>query len=122
MAVRQRWQYCLDVGCFERHVPLNSDWRLWADATLTLPKNWKVSADMNYRSNVATFFTIFKQYCELNARVQKEFKRFTLYLEGRDLLDTPSETSFESEETQEFWIEEVRNNRRFFILGAKWKF
>ena len=71
---------------------------------------------------MATFFTIFKQYCELNARVQKEFKRFTLYLEGRDLLDTPRESSFESEQTQEFWIEEVRSNRRIFVIGVRWKF
>ena len=71
---------------------------------------------------MATFFTIFKQYCELKARVQKDFKQFSLYLEGRDLLDTPLETSFESEETKEFWIEEVRSNRRIIVLGAKWKF
>jgi hypothetical protein len=32
------------------------------------------------------------------------------------------ETSFESEELQEFWIEEVRHNRRIFVLGAKWSF
>lgn len=71
---------------------------------------------------VATFFTIFKEYCELNLRVQKDFKSFTLYLEGRDLLDQPRETSFESDELQEYWVEEVRSNRRLFILGARWKF
>lgn len=71
---------------------------------------------------MATFFTLFKEYCELNARVQKEFKHITLYLEGRHILDTPRETSFESDELQEYWVEEVRSNRRIFILGLKWKF
>lgn len=31
----------------------------------------------------------------------KDFKNVTLYLEGRDLLDQPTETKFESEELQE---------------------
>ena len=81
-----------------------------------------MGVNAKYQSKVATFFTIFKEYCELNANIQKEFKHFTLYLEGRDLLDQPAETSFESEELQEFWVEEVRSNRRIFVLGARWKF
>ena len=98
------------------------DWRLNADVTAFLGKGWSVGADARYQSKVATFFTIFKEYCELNVRIQKDFKKFTLYLQGRDLLDQPRQTSFESEELQEFWIEEVRSNRRIFVLGAKWKF
>ena len=38
------------------------------------------------------------------------------------LLDQPRETSFESEELQEYWIEEVRSNRRLYVIGIKWKF
>ena len=98
------------------------DWKLNADVTANLGKGWSIGADAKYQSKVATFFTIFKQYCELNARIQKDFKKFTLYLQARDLLDQPRETSFESEELQEFWIEEVRSNRRIFIIGARWKF
>ena len=98
------------------------DWKLTADATAFLGKGWSIGVDAKYQSKVATFFTIFKQYCELNARIQKDFKKFTLYLQGRDLLDQSRETSFESEELQEFWVEQVRSNRRIFVLGAKWKF
>jgi hypothetical protein len=98
------------------------DWRLNADVTAFLGKGWSIGADARYQSKVATFFTIFKEYCELNVRIQKDFKKFTLYLQGRDLLDQPRETSFESEELQEFWVEEVRSNRRIYVLGAKWKF
>jgi hypothetical protein len=98
------------------------DWRLNADVSANLGKGWSMGVNAKYQSKVATFFTIFKEYCELNASIQKEFKHITLYLEGRDLLDQPAETSFESEELQEFWVEEVRNNRRIFVLGARWKF
>jgi hypothetical protein len=98
------------------------DWKLTSDVTAFLGKGWSVGADAKYQSKVATFFTIFKQYCELNVRIQKDFKKFTLYLQGRDLLDQTRETSFESEELQEFWVEQVRSNRRIFVLGAKWKF
>ena len=98
------------------------DWKLNADVTAFLGKGWSIGVDARYQSKVATFFTIFKQYCELNARIQKDFKKFTLYLQGRDLLDQTRETSFESEELQEFWVEQVRSNRRIFVLGAKWKF
>ena len=98
------------------------DWKLNGDITAFLGKGWSVGADAKYQSKVATFFTLFKEYCELNARVQKDFKKFTLYLQAKDLLDQPRETSFESEEQQEFWVEQVRSNRRFFVLGVKWKF
>ena len=98
------------------------DWRLNADVSAKLGKGWSMGVNAKYQSKVATFFTIFKQYCELNANIQKEFKHFTLYLEGRDLLDQPKETSFESEELKEFWVEEVRSNRHIFVVGARWKF
>ncbi len=98
------------------------DWKLNGDITANLGKGWSMGLNAKYQSKVATFFTIFKQYCELKARVQKDFKHFTLYLEGRDLLDQPMETSFESEELKEFWVEEVRGNRRITVIGVKWKF
>ena len=98
------------------------NWNLTGDITANLGKGWSLGADATYQSKVATFFTIFKEYCELNARVQKDFKRFSLYLKGCDLLDMPRETRFESEELQEAWVEQVRCNRRLFLIGAKWKF
>jgi hypothetical protein len=97
-------------------------WLLTGDIAANLGKGWSVGVDAHYQSKVATFFTIFKEYCELNVHVKKDFKRLTVFLEGRDLLDQARETSFESEETQEFWVEEVRGNRRLIILGAKWSF
>lgn len=98
------------------------DWRLKADISAKLGNGWSIGADARYQSKVATFFTLFDQYCVLNAFVKKEFKQFTFYLEGRDLLDKEMVTSFESEEQKEYWVEEVRGNRRVVVLGAKWKF
>lgn len=98
------------------------DWKLNADITATLGKGWTLGADAKYQSKQATFFTIFKEYCELNLRVQKEFKHITIFLEGHDLLDQMRETSFLSEELEEYWIEQIRGNRRLVVLGAKWKF
>lgn len=97
-------------------------WTLMGDISANLGKGWSVGADAHYRSNVATFFTLFKEYCQLNVHVRKDFKRFSLYLEGRDLLDQERETTFESAETQEFWVEEVRANLRLFVFGASWRF
>ncbi len=98
------------------------DWRLKTEIFANLGKGWRVGVDTKYQSKVATFFTIFKEYCELNAHVQKTFKRFTFYLDGRDLLDQPREASFYSEEQKEVWVEEVRSNRRVVVLGFKWNF
>ena len=100
----------------------NGDWRLWADASLTLPNNWKVTADMNYRSNVATFFTIFKQYCALNVRVEKKIGKVTLSLSGRDLLDGETEKSYLAADQTEMWVENTRLNRRLVLLGVNWNF
>ena len=98
------------------------NWKLTGDITANLGKGWSLGVDAKYQSKVATFFTIFKEYCELNANVQKDFKRFSVYLKCNDLLDMPRETSFQSEELKEAWIEQVRRNRRLFLIGAKWKF
>ena len=98
------------------------DWKLTADVAAKLGKGWSLGSEMKFKSKTATFFTIFDQYCELNAFVQKEFKRVTLYLKGKDLLDKSVQTKFESQDLKEFWIEEVRNNRRLILLGAKWNF
>lgn len=97
------------------------DWRAWGDATVILPRGWSLSVDTNYKSNVATFFTMFSQYCTLNTRVQKSFKRVNVYLQGRDLLDNEIRTEFISEDETNGWVEIGRLNRRMVILGVQWR-
>lgn len=96
------------------------DWNLTADASVELGRGWNIRSDVRYQSKVATFFSMFNEYCVLNARVQKRFPRFTVYLEGRDLLDNVRVTSFESADGKEKWVESVRNNRRLVVLGLSW--
>ena len=98
------------------------DWNLSSGATVHLPANWDIGADIRYQSKVATFFSLFNQYCVLNARIQKRFKKFSVYLEGRDLLDNERTTTFESADHKERWVESVRANRRLVILGLNWNF
>ena len=103
-------------------VKKSNDWRLTADVTGHLPKGWTLSTNIKYQSAVATFFALFKQYCVLNARAQKEFKHFVLTLEARDLLDMPVEAQYINENQTEAWIEKTLHNRRLILLGFSWKF
>ena len=103
-------------------VKKSNDWRLTADITGQLPKGWTLSTNIKYQSAVATFFALFKQYCVLNTKAQKEFKHFILSLEGRDLLDMPVEAEYISENQKEAWTEKTLHNRRLILLGFSWKF
>ena len=99
-----------------------SDWRLTADVVAVLGKGWRVGADVMYQSSKATFFTRFNEYWKLNAHIQKDFGKFTLYFDGRDLLDYARKTTFTSADMKEYWVEVARDNWRLFLLGIKWKF
>lgn len=103
-------------------VKQSDDWRLTADAVAHLGHGWILSGDMRYQSKVSTFFSIFKEYCVLNARIQKDFKKVSLFLEGRDLLDKPMETEFISADETEIWSESTLHNRRLIRLGGSWRF
>ena len=107
-----------DKGTFKD----NFDWCLKGDITAFLGKGWSIGTKVKYQSKVATFYTLFKEYCELSAKINKDFKHFSIYLEGKDLLDSPVVTEFYSEDKNEYWIEEIRKNRRMVILGLKWSF
>ena len=99
-----------------------SDWRLTADATASLGKGWTIGADAKYQSSVATFFTRFDEYWELGAHIRKKFEKFTLYFDGRDLLDNARQTTFESADGRERWVDVARGNRRLFLVGIQWNF
>ena len=103
-------------------VKKSTDWCLKADIAAHLSKGWTLSADMKYQSAVATFFALFKQYCVLNTRAQKEFKHFIVSLEARDLLDMPVEAQYINEDQTEAWVEKTLHNRRLILLGFSWKF
>lgn len=99
-----------------------SDWRLTGDADADLGKGWSAGVRVKYQSRVATFFTRFNEYWELNTHIQKQFKNITLYFDGRDLLDYARKTIQESADQKEYWVDVVRNNRRLFLVGIQWAF
>lgn len=74
----------------------------------------------NYRSDRATFFTVFKSYCTLNARIQKRFGKVNVFIQGRDLLDNTLEREYTSSDSNETWVESIRNNRRLLMLGMNY--
>ena len=98
------------------------DWNFKANASADLGKGWKIGTDIMFQSKVATFFTMFNEYCVLNASVQKRIENITLTLTGRDLLDSIMKTEYLSADETEYWQEIARNNRRLIILGIKWDF
>ena len=99
-----------------------SDWRLTADVGVDLGKGWSISSNVKYQSEVATFFSKFDEYWALNARVQKKFKKVTLFFDGRDLLDSTRQTTVESADGNELWVDVARAHLRLLILGIQWKF
>ena len=68
----------------------------------------------------ATFFTVFKSYCTLNARIQKRFGKVNVFIQGRDLLDNTLEREYTSSDFNETWVESIRNNRRLLMLGMNY--
>lgn len=98
------------------------DWRLKADATLAFGKGWSLGADFNYTSRIRTLFSRISPYYKVNAWIQKDFKKFTIYLQGRDLVDNIVKTEHYSVDRTASWKETVRNNNRLIVLGLLWTF
>ena len=104
-------------------VPMHADnWTLSGNISANLGKGWTVSADAKYQSEVASFFAMFSDYCRVNARVSKAFKRWTIYLEGLDLADSPHIVRVESADGTQVNQERSYQNRRLVALGCKWNF
>ena len=99
-----------------------SDWNVSANATFNLGKGWTIGADALYQSSVATFFTSFNEYWVLNARVQKQLRKITLFFNARDILDSARQTTFFSEDGTQHWVDIARENRRLFLIGMQWNF
>ena len=105
----------------DQYVEAN-DWSLYGNVAANLGKGWSLSADMRYQSQVTRFLEMFDDYCIVNAKVKKQFKKLTLYLEGRHLADTPQITKVYSEDMTHYWTERIYLNRRLVILGLNWRF
>ena len=58
------------------------NWEVWADITVRPVKGWLFSTNGFYRSKTRSLYRNTKDTYSISARIAKEFKRFTVYLEG----------------------------------------
>lgn len=87
-----------------------------------LERGWSFASDLSYRSKVTKALYHYDKYFSLNCKVQKDIGRHTIFLEGRDLLESKISTTFISLDEDKAWKETVYNNRRFFVLGYIFNF
>ena len=99
-----------------------NDWELLADVGIRPGRGWSFTARGQYQGDIRTLYSLTHQYYTVNARISKEFRQFSLYLEGRDLFDKPVTTEFLSRDLTENWIEISNLNRQLFLLGLSWTF
>ena len=97
-------------------------WEFSADASCRPGNGWLFSARGAYVGDVQTLYTLLQGYCSLNASIEKAFKKVTVFVEGRDLLDQPVEKSFSSADLSEVWSQTEYLNRRVFLAGFTWAF
>ncbi len=92
------------------------------DTSFQPGRGWTFSANGFYRGEVQNFYSLLGAYYTLNTRIEKQFKSFTVSLEGLDLLDAPVKAEFFSADGNNAWSTESRQNRRIFLLGFSWNF
>lgn len=78
--------------------------------------------DGRYQGKTKTLYSIRERHYTINSKVEKAFKRITVYLEGRNLFDVPETVTFISEDFKDTWTEKRKLNRRLILLGFKWNF
>ena len=112
------WQRLQPTDTLKR----SDDWNVQAELSADLGKGWTISTHLKYQSKVTTFFAMLNEYCEVNVKLSKTFKRLTLYYEGRDLADMPKIVHMESADGNQINLERAYLSRRLFVLGCKWMF
>ena len=100
----------------------SKNWDVMADVTVRPFAGWALSTNGFYRSNINTLYKRNRDMYSLSARLTKEFKRLTVYLEGRDLLDHSVTTENLSEDMTRQMVQTMHMNRRLFLLGLTWAF
>ena len=117
-----KYTHTYRIAQLENKKQNTDDWRIKADFLVKLGSGWSIGADMNYKNPTMTLHTLVTAYWTLNARVQKKFKNFTVYFQGKDLLEHMQKNQYTSVYGDEVWIEQIYQNRRLLILGFNWNF
>lgn len=103
-------------------VTRSSDYGLNGDATLWVKGGWIFNLKGRYQSKIIRTYSSITEYIGCDVKVTKDFKRFSVYLEGRDLFDRDIEIATYSEDKTYVRCEKHTYNRRLFALGASFKF
>lgn len=117
-----KYTHTYRIATLENKKQQTDDWRVKADFLVKLGSGWSIGADMNYKNPTMTLHTLVTAYWTLNARVQKKFKNFTIYFQGKDLLEHMQKNQYTSVYGDEVWVEQIYQNRRLLILGFNWNF
>ena len=63
----------------------SSDWGLNGNATLRIKGGWSFNVKGRYQSKIIRTYSSITEYVGCDFRVMKDFRRFSVYVEGRDL-------------------------------------
>jgi len=85
-------------------------------------KSWTFAVQGNYQSKITKIYSYMTQYVGLSARVDKRLGKFSVFVEGKDLLDRPIETYTFSEDYLHGRCESDNKNRRAYYLGLRFQF
>jgi len=99
----------------------SGDYNISGDIEYSL-KTWKFAADIAYQSGIERDYNSLGEIIKCNARISKSFGKFGVYIQGRDLFDSPIVIITKSEDGSETRYEQTRKNNRVFLLGIDWSF
>lgn len=117
-----KYTHTYRLAQMEKKKQHTDEWRIQGNFLFKLGQGWSIGADMSYKSPTMTLHTLMTAYWTLNARVQKKFKNFTVYFQGKDLLEHMQQNQYVSVYGDEVWVEQIYQNRRLLILGVNWNF
>lgn len=101
----------------------NCDYKVDGDVSYDLPAAFHILGKFRYQSKIIRSYTSITEYIGCDLRISRTFwKKFDVFLEGRDLFDNPIVTETFSADETEGRSETWNYNRRLFVLGVKYSF
>ena len=101
----------------------NADYSIAGNLGYTFPKiGLSIQTKGRYQSKIIRSYSTMTEYVSCDARIEKKFKHFNIYLEGLDLFDTEIMVLTLSEDQTQGREEVYTYNRRLFLLGASYNF
>jgi len=102
-------------------VTFSSDYTIFGDLTYQF-KTWTFLVRSKYDSKIIRSYGAKNEVLKCDARVEKKIWKFTIFMEGLDLLDNPYEiTTINADQTEEC-IKKYSNMNKVFRLGVTYKF